>query len=55
MITSILKSYGISEDASVEPLTSGLINRTWKIKDGENQFILQQINTQVFKKPFEVA
>ena len=55
MITSILNSYNINEQALVEPLTSGLINRTWKITDGENQFILQQINTQVFKRPFEVA
>ena len=55
MISSILNSYNINQGALVEPLTSGLINRTWKITDGENQFILQQINTQVFKKPFEVA
>jgi Ser/Thr protein kinase RdoA (MazF antagonist) len=55
MITSILRSFGIGEDCIVEPLTSGLINRTWKITDGERQFILQQINVQVFKKPFEVA
>ena len=55
MISSVLNSYNINEEALVEPLTSGLINRTWKITAGENQFILQQINTQVFKKPFEVA
>jgi hypothetical protein len=55
MITSILTSYGIGEDCLVEPLTSGLINRTWKLTDGERQFILQQINVQVFKKPFDVA
>ena len=55
MITSILRSYGIGEDCLVEPLTSGLINQTWKITDGERQFILQQINVQVFKKPFDVA
>lgn len=55
MITSILRSYGIGEGCLVEPLTSGLINRTWKITDGGSQFILQQINIQVFKKPFDVA
>ncbi len=55
MISSVLNSYNINEEALVEPLTSGLINRTWKITAGENQFILQQINTQVFKKPFQVA
>ena len=55
MISTILNSYNISDQCLVEPLTSGLINRTWKITDVENQFILQQINTEVFKKPFEVA
>lgn len=55
MIASILRSYNISKDSLIEPLTSGLINRTWKITDGESQFILQQINTQVFKKPLDVA
>lgn len=55
MISTILNAYNISADCLVEPLTSGLINRTWKITDGENQYILQQINVQVFKKPYEVA
>jgi Ser/Thr protein kinase RdoA (MazF antagonist) len=55
MISRILKYYNIGEHCSIEPLTSGLINRTWKITDGENQFILQQINTEVFKKPLDVA
>lgn len=55
MITSILRSYDIGDGCLVEPLTSGLINRTWKITDGDKQFILQQINIQVFKKPFDVA
>lgn len=55
MSLSVLRSYGISEQYSSEPLTNGLINRTWKITDGESQFILQQINTQVFKNPLDVA
>ena len=55
MIASILPSYNLSERSLVEPLTSGLINQTWKITDGESQFILQQINTQVFKNPLDVA
>ena len=55
MRSSILMSYGISEQCLSEPLTNGLINRTWKITDDEDQFILQQINTQVFKNPQDVA
>ena len=55
MTASILHAYGIHTDSLIEPLTSGLINRTWKVTDGSNQFILQQINVQVFKKPYALA
>lgn len=39
----------------VTPLTNGLINNTWKISSGEEEFILQRINTLVFAKPYELA
>jgi Ser/Thr protein kinase RdoA (MazF antagonist) len=56
MISSILRAYGISDEESlVVPLTNGLINRTWKVTRGEEQFILQRINNHVFKKPYELA
>ncbi len=56
MISSVLSAYGISnEDCLVEPLMSGLINRTWKITSGNQQFILQSINDHVFKKPYAIA
>jgi Ser/Thr protein kinase RdoA (MazF antagonist) len=56
MISEVLKAYGIDESQSlIEPLTSGLINNTWKVTTRDSQFILQRINDQVFKKPFEVA
>jgi Ser/Thr protein kinase RdoA (MazF antagonist) len=56
MISEVLEAYGINESQSViEPLTSGLINNTWKVSSHDAQFILQRINDQVFKKPFEVA
>lgn len=55
MISSILDAYGIHEHSFAEPLVSGLINRTWKITSGGNQYILQCINHNVFKKPFELA
>lgn len=55
MTASILTAYGLNKTARLEPLTSGLINRTWKVTNGENQFILQQINEQVFKKPYDLA
>jgi len=55
MITSILKTYGIADYTSAEPIARGLINRTWKITSGSNQYILQRINDHVFKKPYQLA
>jgi len=56
MISLTLGAYGIRyEDSIVEPLAGGLINRTWKITSGEQQFILQRINDKVFKKPYALA
>jgi Ser/Thr protein kinase RdoA (MazF antagonist) len=51
MTEEILLAYGIDIHASVIPFGHGLINRTWKIKDGQNDFILQKINTEVFRHP----
>lgn len=51
----ILKKYGLEPaDCLVESLNSGLINNTWKISNGE-QFILQRINQNVFKQPWQIA
>lgn len=56
MIALILGTFGIEFKASlIAPLTSGLINTTWKVSSGEKQFILQRINHNVFKKPYELA
>lgn len=56
VIDSILRAYGIvSGDSRIEPLVGGLINRTWKITSGAKQYILQRVNTNVFKKPYELA
>jgi Ser/Thr protein kinase RdoA (MazF antagonist) len=51
MIEEILLAYGIDVHASVIPFGHGLINSTWKIKDGKNNFIVQKINIQVFTHP----
>lgn len=56
MISSILKAYGIPAlDCTVEPLVSGLINKTLKIKTENQAYILQRINNNVFKKPNDIA
>ena len=55
MMSSILRAYSLPDTSPVEPLTSGLINRTWKVSDGGRSYILQRINDHVFKKPCELA
>jgi thiamine kinase-like enzyme len=55
MFKTILKEFGIEPSATVKPFGSGLINNTWLISEKENEFILQRINQNVFKKPFDIA
>ena len=51
MTETVLVAYGMNPHASVVPFGHGLINSTWKIENGKNSFILQKINTQIFKYP----
>src|SRR5688572_7608993 len=55
MAPGILDAYRLSIESKIEPLTSGLINSTWKVTDGEREFILQRINDHVFTKPYHLA
>jgi Ser/Thr protein kinase RdoA (MazF antagonist) len=56
MNSLILEAYGIDySSCKIEPLTSGLINTTWKITFGNEQFVLQKINNRVFKNPVELV
>lgn len=55
MLEQILSFYAISPEAAVQPYGSGLINHTWKISDRNEDYILQKINRQVFKKPKDIA
>ena len=49
---AILKQFGLDiEHAQVQQLTSGLINKTWKISISDRSYILQKINDHVFKNP----
>lgn len=57
-LTQVLKHYGLSNAVhTVLPFGTGLINHTWKIQtDDENEaYILQRINTAVFKEPEAIA
>jgi Ser/Thr protein kinase RdoA (MazF antagonist) len=56
MVQNVLKAYGIDpHDSEIVSLTSGLINNTWKVSTGGKEYIVQRINDQVFRKPFEIA
>jgi len=53
MMQSIFDQYGW-ENATVNPLTQGLINQTFEVGSVQGDFILQNINTQVFKDPYTI-
>lgn len=47
----VLQKFGIPTDALIIPITSGIINKTYKLISGKGDFILQQINDHVFVSP----
>jgi hypothetical protein len=53
MMQSIFQQYGW-ENATSIPLTQGLINQTFEVHSVQGDFILQNINTLVFKDPFAI-
>jgi Ser/Thr protein kinase RdoA (MazF antagonist) len=53
MMQSIFDQYGW-ENATANPLTQGLINKTFEVSTLHGTFILQNINTQVFKDPHAI-
>ncbi|OSZ77057.1 aminoglycoside phosphotransferase [Chitinophagaceae bacterium IBVUCB2] len=56
MVSSVLGEYGLSDNSfKVEAFGSGLINNTWKIITAERQYILQRINSAVFKQPLDIG
>ncbi len=55
MFEKILSLYGLSPNAAITPFGSGLINNTWKISDEKEDYILQRINDEVFKKPWNIS
>ncbi len=56
MLQKVFKAFGLAVDINkAVPFGLGLINDTWKIKDGNNTFILQRINDQIFKDPAAIA
>ncbi len=52
MLNSVLIKFGLDPaEYSIQPFGSGLINHTFKVTGKSEEFILQQINTAVFKVP----
>jgi thiamine kinase-like enzyme len=55
-MNSILQQYGSQfPNASLEVISGGLINQTWKVTANSESFILQRINDSVFKEPQKIA
>ncbi|MEO6636860.1 MAG: aminoglycoside phosphotransferase family protein, partial [Ginsengibacter sp.] len=56
MIQQILSAYDLGETQfDIEPINNGLINQTWRLKNSHDDYILQKINTTVFKQPHAIA
>jgi Ser/Thr protein kinase RdoA (MazF antagonist) len=55
-MNSILQQYGSQfQNDSLEVISGGLINQTWKVSAKGENFILQRINDNVFKEPQKIA
>lgn len=56
MFQAVLGAYGLNaEKFKIEPFGSGLINHTWKVYNKELAYILQEVNTAVFRQPQNIA
>lgn len=56
MLTNVLNVFGLNADScAVAAFGSGLINSTWKVSSGDDDYILQRINTNIFKAPQDIA
>lgn len=52
MLETVLLKFGLDiSDCLVLPVGNGLINQTWKISHRNREYILQKVNTDVFKNP----
>ena len=56
MVEKVLAEYNLSkEELELDSINNGLINQTWHIRSADKDFILQKINTNIFKKPNNIA
>lgn len=55
-LANVLKKFAVeSNTVAIIPIQEGLINHTWKVESGSDAFVLQKINTAVFKDPEALA
>src|SRR4051794_6673328 len=56
MLISVLNAYGFnSNEWTLIPFGTGLINHTWLLKKDDEEYILQKINHNVFKEPYAIS
>jgi Ser/Thr protein kinase RdoA (MazF antagonist) len=56
MVTNALNAFGLNAaGCTATAFGSGLINHTWKVSAGDDIYILQRINTNIFKSPLYIA
>ena len=52
----ILSAYDLDVNKlTITPITNGLINTTWQVKNSHHSYILQKVNTNIFKNPNAIA
>lgn len=55
MLKSIIEAYGLSDSSQIQQSGNGLINNTWTLTGNTHKYLLQRINTNVFKDPHAIA
>jgi thiamine kinase-like enzyme len=56
MLREVLSDYNLVYDQlKFEPINNGLINKTWLVKNGHKNYILQKVNHHIFKTPEAIA
>lgn len=56
MLYFVIKNFGLpADECTIMPFGNGLINSTWLVGHGDEQYILQKINDTVFAYPAAIA
>ncbi len=50
-LSLVAVQFGAASNHAISGLTEGLIHQTYRVQSGELDFILQQVNTNVFREP----